>query len=373
MDIAKNLLSKGRDIIDNTDLFEVSREIDEINKKLESDIEAVKPEILKLHNYAFEVALKALESGSADKEVFNLAEKLYNEDKKSIQAEVFPELPNVKLEEFAEIFENYKVYQQRLTESQEDYEGGDFEAFNSMSKLSDILKSDRQSILTNPESGSILVNEKFMKFLEVNFDNNMSLGIILSKLSDALTRYENKQNDIKRLNKFTDLATKGLKLKSNALYDFIRNFTLTLNSNPNNKTAKIFEILSNEETILRSTSNITNYTSDGIREQDLQQAIDQLEMIKAVVYAMSTTTVDFEDPVGFIASRQKYAQDNKLEDDVLKLKTITSDVATLMVQDLDAVIAKLQFLQDLSKFNAGKMMNEQEIIRGRVEEILLDN
>ena len=110
MDIAKNLLSKGRDIIDNTDLFEVSREIDEINKKLENDIEAVKPEILKLHNYAFEVALKALESGSADKEVFNLAEKLYNEDKKSIQAEVFPELPNVKLEEFAEIFENYKVY-----------------------------------------------------------------------------------------------------------------------------------------------------------------------------------------------------------------------------------------------------------------------
>ena len=373
MDIAKNLLSKGRDIIDNTDLLEVNREIDEINKKLENDIEAVKPEILKLHNYAFEVALKALESGSADKEVFNLAEKLYNEDKKLIQAEVFPELPNIKLEELVEIFENYKIYQQRLTESQEDYEGGDFEAFHSMSKLSDILKSDKQSILTNPESGSILVNQKFMKFLEINFDNNMSLGMILSKLSDSLTRYKNKQNDIKRLNQFTDLATKGLKLKSNALYDFIRNFTLTLNSNPNNKTAKIFEILSNEETILRSTSNITNYTSDGIREQDLQQAIDQLEMIKAVVYAMSTTTVDFEDPIGFIASRQKYAQDNKLEDDVLKLKTITSDVASLMVQDLDAVIAKLQFLQDLSKFNAGKMMNEQEIIRGRVEEILLDN
>jgi hypothetical protein len=146
-----------------------------------------------------------------------------------------------------------------------------------------------------------------------------------------------------------------------------------LDSNPASKVNKIFEILEREETILKSSSNITNYLSDNIREQDLNQALSHLAMMKAVVKAMATTEVSFGDPYGYIQSRQNYAKKYNQEDDVLNLQTITSDVASLIANDIDVLHTKISFLKELAGFNAGKMMNEQEIIRSRVDEILLAN
>ena len=173
------------------------------------------------------------------------------------------------------------------------------------------------------------------------------------------------------LDNFLDITSKGVTLKSNPLYDFIRNLAVTLNSNPNNKVAKIFDILKKEETLLRSTSNIINYGSDAFREQDLDQALDIIAMMKSVVYAMSTTVVDYEDPIGFISARQQYAKKYNIEDDVLNLVTISSDMASLMNGDLELIESKLRFYKEFGLYNSTKSAVEQEIIRENVEQILL--
>ena len=161
-------------------------------------------------------------------------------------------------------------------------------------------------------------------------------------------------------------------MKSNSLYDFIRNFTLTLNSNPNNGVSKVFDILQKEENLLRSASKVSDYSSSNVRESDVNQALDVLGMIKSVVYAMSTTETDYSDPIGFIAARQDYASKYDTKSDVLGLKTISSDVAALMAQDIELLESKLKFLKELGMFNSSKPSRDQEIIRVNVQEILLD-
>lgn len=372
-DVAKSNISTNIDLLSNDDYSDIQTEINKINNKLSSDLDKMKPELLKMHNYAFDLLLSELQSGSADKELFIEAQRLYKEELNNILADIFPNATDIKLEDLPEIFKSTKLFQERLQDSREMFEAGDDSAYNGNESLSDVIKNERNLLENYPDEESVLIDSKFIEFLEKNFSGSTTIGSIVTALNTALINYNNSKPALDRLNKFNELTQKGLSLKSNALYDFIRKFFLTLNSNPKSKVNTIIDILEREETTLKSASNITNYTSDGVREQDLNQAIDQLEMIKSVVYAMSTTEVDFEDPIGFIAARQKYAKDNKLEDEVLNLKTITSDTASLMIQDLDALQTKLQFLKDLTKFNAGKMMNEQEIIRGRVEGILLDN
>ena len=181
---------------------------------------------------------------------------------------------------------------------------------------------------------------------------------------------QNMSNYEKLLN-FEKLANSGIKLKTNQLYNFLRNFGLSLNSNSNGKVAKIFEILEHEETALKASSSIANFISDGIRDSDLLQAIDTLKIVQAVINAMSTTEVDFGDPYGFIMSRQTFAKRNGIDDEVSLLKVISSSNATLMSNDIQKLITKLQFIYDLAENNAGKMINEQESIRKSMDSILL--
>lgn len=195
----------------------------------------------------------------------------------------------------------------------------------------------------------------------------------LDNLSKNISNLINKhKSEIKQLKDFNDIASKGVTLKSNPLYDFLRNFVITLNSGKENNVSKIIDILQREESILSSSSNVNSFTSDDIRDSDINQAIEALEMIKSVVYAMTTTQVGYDDPFGFIAARQNFAKKYNLDDDVKNLKTITSDIATLMNQDLDMIISKLRFLNELAGFNAGKFLIEQELIRGKISKILVD-
>lgn len=368
-----NTANEGYALVNNEDYADLQEEWDNINTSLTRNIENAKPEILKLHNYALDLLLEQLSSGNADKEVFLEAEKLVNEEITKLGSIVFPDAKNLSYTTLTNLIQNLQQIIDDIN-SEDKFSGGwDPSYYWHSNTLEEVIGREEGKYLQNPNHKGLFASKEILNFIKNNFDKDTSLGTLQFIFKKSLESFNLNKPMVDRINKFLEMQSKGIILKSNSLYDFIRKFELTLDSNPNSKVNKIFDILEREETNLQSASNITNYLSDNIREQDINQAINHLGIVKAVIKAMSTTTVNFGDPYGFIQSRKNYAEKYNQEDDVLNLKTITSDVATLMAQDVDVLITKLRFLKDLAAFNAGKMINEQELIRTKVENILLDN
>lgn len=355
--LAQQIIDSGFNIKNNQNVKDLVDFIETKTADLEKEINKVKPNILKIHNYAFELLIKELAAGNADKEVYLEAKKLFDGEVTTIKGIVFPGMSNLSNEDFITLITNAQQYA------------------GIMSSIYGLIDQEQdidtlEKLLANPAFD--FEDENLKRIVVNSFDGNtdtVSIAEIFVNVEDQIKKYK---SNLERINKFIELQAKGLNLKSNTLYDFIRNFALSLNSNPKSKVNKIFEILEREEISIKAAPNITSYTADNIREQDINQAINTLEMIKSVVYAMSTTEVDYEDPVGFISARQIFAKRNGIKDPVTSLKTITSDVATLMIQDLDNIITKLNFIKELSQYNAGKITNEQELIRTQMGTILLE-
>lgn len=202
-----------------------------------------------------------------------------------------------------------------------------------------------------------------------------SLKIEMSRIMTIIPKIvafqtENKQK-VHIIAKSTEILSDPSKFISNSIYDFIKEFDVSLNDASKSRQEKLFDILKNEEYSLSKVADITNYLSDGVNVADIKQAMDTLELIKAAVSAMSTTQISTEDPLGFIATRQQFAKANKTGSDVANLKTITSNMASLMLQDLDRLSNKLGFLRNLLLSNSGKIYEEQETIRKKTTTLLL--
>ena len=353
--------------------------LNKINKEFIEEAEKLKPDILKINNYALDLLIKELESGNADRELFLEAEKMFQEELKIMKDVIFSEFKNLSTEDNQTLLSDIDANMQELNAftaeissiiDDENERGDEFDINGDL-----IKKTGETTAKEILEDNTLYTfkNEALRKVILNSIDVDLNINSLLNIIFDLNNKVKSNKNKLERVNKFIQLKNKGLTLKNNTLYDFIRNFALSLNSNPKGKVAKIIDILEREDTALKAASNITNYTADDIREQDINQVISILEMMKSVVYAMSTTTVSYEDPVGFISARQNFATKNKIKDDVLKLKTITSDVAELMANDLDRIITKLDFVRQLSLMNAGKMMNEQELIRSQMTKIFIDS
>ena len=144
-----------------------------------------------------------------------------------------------------------------------------------------------------------------------------------------------------------------------------------MNSNPNSSINKILDILEREEMSYKAASGVSTYISDNIRNQDIQQAINLLDMFDTVIHKMSTTSFNGEGITGFIAMRQQFARLSGITDDVLNLKTIDSDQAEIMSRDIKSIRNKLQFLKDLAYLNSKKIANEYEGIRDQMELVMV--
>ena len=59
-----------------------------------------------------------------------------------------------------------------------------------------------------------------------------------------------------------------------------------------------------------------------IREKDLKQAINTIDMILGVINSMSTTEYYDDSINGFLAMRQRFAKESGIQDDVLNLSTV---------------------------------------------------
>lgn len=195
-----------------------------------------------------------------------------------------------------------------------------------------------------------------------------TLEKIAGDINNDLTFLKDTISDLKELQ---EVIEKEDEFISNSIYDFLQNFELTLNDKEKLRKKSIFSILKSEEYKLLTVSDITNYIQENIEEVDLVQAINTIKLLKSLINSLKTTTID--DTYGFVEYRKKFAEKNKLDSDVLKINTISSDIAELSTLDLTRIQNKLEFLIQLSKNNSGKIFKEQEEIRLRTNELLLNN
>lgn len=350
-------INSGYDLLQNEALAKAYQFSIDKQLELEQFKQNNKPEFFKLKNVSFDFLMNHIEQGLGDKELYDQLKLMFEEVADSFIKVNFPGMEYVSYEDLTWIINNRDKFIQDISDALEPIREG---------HVSD-------GPLSKFEDHYLLEDKSFLKELMFkNFPPSKSMEEVLNILIDFDTNFDSLLNTYDIIPKFLEFEKRKPTLKSNPLYDFIRNFSLTLNSNPENKVNKIFDILEKEERLFRATSGASNFSSDNIRETDINQAINTLQMIAAVVNAMSTTSYYDGDLTGFIAMRQQYARQSGISDDVLNLSLLTSDQAAVMVNDLNRLIVKLQFMKDLSTSNSLKMSVEHEIIRNNMNHINVD-
>ena len=316
-----------------------------------------RPDFLKINNIALDLLLDNLsKAGKADMEMFKEAKVMV--DNRLV------ELGNSYLKGFT--FNNNKDILTILNDVEnikDIFENAVEEEYDEMG----MPTGDNVQTYSTDVLSTLAFPDEIKQLLSDDESNEKLYFAILTA-----TKAKANLSDLKQLNKFYEIADKSLDLIENELYNFLGGFSLSLEDNSKSRTATVFDILRQEEQSLVASSSISNYLSEGIKNKDIQQAINTLKLAKSVVNAMSTTELSYGDPIGFIASRQAFVKKNKIESETGSLKTITSDTATLMNKDLDRLINKLEFILNISKNNSSKMFNEQEAVRKMMTSTYLD-
>lgn len=250
-------------------------------------------------------------------------------------------------------------------------------AYNNMNMLPESIKDKFTSEYL------LQLNERFNNITNLTDWNNYKSFILATAdfqivfenfnatiiLNDLMT--SNTLKNIQEIqNKFDNIASDEGKYISNPFYDWLRNHFVTLDSGE--KALTVLDILQREQTAYNASTGASNYISEGVRPQDIMQVKKLLELLKVNVMAASQTDL-LDHSLGFIKMRQDFATRNKLQDDVLNLKTISSEEGHTLTKDIDRLITKLDFLLGLSTFNSKRQATEQKEIGLKVQQILLDS
>ena len=401
-DAAQENIDHGMYILNNPDYINAKSTIDSINNKLDSDLKEAIPEILKLRNVAFDALINALDSGILDREVFIQTKESIEGEIHSYKKSVMTNHEQLSDEEFLDVIKrkqdlSNKVGQLYIENLFVD-ELGDISVpeFSSLSrdnliKLFDALYDNNYSGIFDffEDTENISVSEEDFQIYSEEFRNivendwvtikkliwsssneNDVEEVILSDINSLLSdpNFGKSIND--KYDKFNKYLSDDEKFISNPLYDFLKNYFLSLNSGQ--KALTILDILQREITSYNASSGASDYISDNIREKDVKQAIEMLELLKVNIMSASQTEFNGE-TLGFLKMRQNFAIKNGLKDDVLDLNTISAEEGYTMIKDLDRIITKLEFLLGLTTFNQKRQSTEQKEIGIKFDKVLLDN
>lgn len=406
-DALKNILSitnehilESKAILGNPKHEDLLNKLSNINEELSKNLNLYTPDIMKLQNVAFSTIIRALDSGILDRELFNEAKNIVNNDLLVAKNKLFKNGDNLGNDDFINIINNIDTIVDRISSLSPDVffsdeSLGDYEPYEGLylMTLADLLQTydafysgDFSSIPDFfKEEGRYMDEEDFNYYSEKfknefgedwpllrkvleNFDDpdayassvilNISSGLNKNSVGNAINNYEILSKYEKNTNNFI----------SNPLYDFLRKYFISLDSGK--KPLTILDILQREETSYNAASGASNFISDDIREQDVRQAIQMLELLKVNIMAASQSDVNGE-LLGFITLRKKYAEKSGIKDDVLDLRTISSDEGQSMINDIDRLIIRLDFISGLATFNRKRTAVEQEEIGRKMDNVLL--
>lgn len=354
----------------DTSAFDKYNSIAESSKKSRNLIEIEKSS-LETTDHLFHALMKEFKDGNRDGELLELLKQTYKnslytlssvDTSKTFKSEELLELLKITSKDLTIVEELSEKVHNFIEVRDDEFSGEDSEL------LWQNIQTTINSISSDPLKNKIQLNIKkdseFYYSLET-FEN-------IRKVVDNVLKFKiSNKADVEVLMKSDEMFLKTNEFISNSIYDFIKEFSVSLNNDSNPQTIKLFDILKNEEYSLYKSSDASTYLSDGVNIGIIQQALNELSMLKSVVNGVSTTTIDINNPHGFIALRQQFAKTNDTKSDVLKLKTINSDTATLINNDIERLENKLGFLKVLLLGNSGKIFEEQEQIRVKTNDLII--
>lgn len=360
---AKSYIESGKVIDTHQDKFEeVINEEADIYSNFQNEVDATKPEILKMRNYGLDILLDFIKdtgnnSPSKDAEIINEVKIMISNITKGYNSEFFPNIKFDSISDLIHLINNASEIAKEI------------ETSDALTVVIDIT-DEGTDIVANEYSKEKITEANFDKIITKYLTNDNTYNESLLDGIIKVSKVKHSLSGLDQVNSFLELDRTRPTAIENPLYKILKNLALSLQTRGNSKMPTVFEVLDNETKSIIAASDINNYLSEGVKLNDLREAINLITLIQSVVQGTSTTEIDFEDPYGFIKSRQDFLVRNEIESKVREYKTISSDLANLMINDLNQIKTKLQFFLDLSKSNAEKTINEQENIRSEMTKIL---
>lgn len=157
-------------------------------------------------------------------------------------------------------------------------------------------------------------------------------------------------------------------IKTNPLYDRLRDLDFQLNDG---NAVSIFNLLENESTYLSGISSIEDY----LRAPDIAEQLDNaqrvLNTMKALVAGMDGTPISYTGHLfGYNAQIRAYLEKYS-KPNAEKYETISSENAAILMQDIDAIVDKLEFLRTLNETNTVNKLEEDKNIKKQYTKIVL--
>lgn len=180
---------------------------------------------------------------------------------------------------------------------------------------------------------------------------------------EARKRYK---ESVESTNKIDDLQKQIEKLPTTPALEFIDKFKIGATNSQlkfSDHWQQTMDLLDNNK------DDISEFGTDEVWEANNQEALRLAKAFRSVLNGMKVDNADINNPTGYSRMLnlvyQKSAQKN-----YVPLAEISTQEANMMLEDVNKIIARLEFADTLTKMNRGQKLKEQNKVAARKNQLL---
>lgn len=180
---------------------------------------------------------------------------------------------------------------------------------------------------------------------------------------EARKRYK---ESVESTNKIDDLQKQIEKLPTTPALEFIDKFKIGATNSQlkfSDHWQQTIDLLDNNK------DDISEFGTDEVWEANNQEALRLAKAFRSVLNGMKVDNADINNPTGYSRMLnlvyQKSAQKN-----YVPLAEISTQEANMMLEDVNKIIARLEFADTLTKMNRGQKLKEQNKVAARKNQLL---
>lgn len=181
--------------------------------------------------------------------------------------------------------------------------------------------------------------------------------------AEARKRYK---ESVKNTNQINDLQKQIEKLSTTPALEFIDKFKIGATNSQlkfSDHWQQTMDLLDNNK------DDISEFGTDEVWEANNQEALRLAKAFRSVLNGMKVDNADINNPTGYSRMLnlvyQKSAQKN-----YVPLAEISTQEANMMLEDVNKIIARLEFADTLTKMNRGQKLKEQNKVAARKNQLL---
>lgn len=181
--------------------------------------------------------------------------------------------------------------------------------------------------------------------------------------AEARKRYK---ESVKNTNQINDLQKQIEKLSTTPALEFIDKFKIGATNSQlkfSDHWQQTMDLLDNNK------DDMSEFGTDEVWEANNQEALRLAKAFRSVLNGMKVDNADINNPTGYSRMLnlvyQKSAQKN-----YVPLAEISTQEANMMLEDVNKIIARLEFADTLTKMNRGQKLKEQNKVAARKNQLL---